>query len=225
MNNFNGNKLDLVIFDMDGLMFDTEQVSYLSFTEATKCYGYDLDEATFQKTLGANLPKVKTIYQERFGNDFPFDVVIQKKFACAADYIQRKGVPIKEGLYELLDYLCEHKIKKAVATSSSREVTLRLLNMAGIDHKFEYVLCGDEVEKSKPDPEIFLKVAEKLHCHTERCLVLEDSEMGILAAYRAGMKAIMVPDMVKASEETKKILFKECKSLLEVKQYISEEML
>jgi HAD superfamily hydrolase (TIGR01509 family) len=224
MNVFNGNELELVIFDMDGLMFDTEKVSYLSFTEATKCYGYDLDEATFQKTLGVNLQKVKMIYQERFGNDFPFEAVIQKKFACAADYIQGKGVPIKEGLYELLDYLCEHKIKKAVATSSNRKVTLNLLKMAGIDHKFEYVLCGDEVEKSKPDPGIFLRVAEKLHCHAEGCLVLEDSQMGILAAYRAGMRAIMIPDMVNASEETKKILFKECKSLLEVKQYFSEAM-
>lgn len=225
MNNLNRYELELVIFDMDGLMFDTERVSYLSFTEAAKSYGYDLDEATFQKTLGANLPKVKTIYQERFGNDFPFDAVIQKKFAWAADYIQRKGVPIKEGLHELLEYLCERKLKKAVATSSNREVALQLLKMAGIDHKFEYVLCGDEVEKSKPDPGIFLKVAEKLHCHAERCLVLEDSEMGILAAYRARMRAILVPDMVNASEATKKILFKECKSLLEVKQYISEEML
>jgi beta-phosphoglucomutase-like phosphatase (HAD superfamily) len=112
-----------------------------------------------------------------------------------------------------------------VATSSNREVAFKLLKMAGIDHKFEYVLCGDEVEKSKPDPGIFLRVAEKLNCHAERCIVLEDSEMGILAAYRAGMRAIMIPDMVKSNEGTKKILFKEMKSLLDVKQYFSESIL
>jgi beta-phosphoglucomutase-like phosphatase (HAD superfamily) len=112
MNNFKVKELELMIFDMDGLMFDTERVSYLSFTEATKSSGYDLDEATFRKTLGANLQEVKRIYQERFGEDFPFEAVIQKKFAYAADYIQDKGVPIKEGLYELLDFLCEYKIKQ-----------------------------------------------------------------------------------------------------------------
>jgi len=222
MNNFNAKELELVIFDMDGLMFDTERVSYLSFTEAVKFNGYDLDEETFRKTLGANLKKVEKIYRERFGENFPFEAVIQKKFSCAADYIQEKGVPIKEGLYELLDFLCEHKIKKAVATSSNREVTLTLLKMAGIDHKFEYVLCGDEIKKSKPDPGIFLRVAEKLNCHADRCIVLEDSEIGILAAHRAGMRAIMIPDMVKANEETKKIIFKEMKNLLEVKQYFNE---
>ena len=221
MNKFKATQLELVIFDMDGLMFDTERVSYLSFIEATKCNGYDLDEATFRKTLGANLQMVEKIYQQRFGQNFPFEKVIQKKFACAASYIQKKGVPIKEGLYELLDFLCKYNIKKAVATSSNREVTLTLLKMAGIDHKFEYVLCGDEIEKSKPDPAIFLRVAEKLNCHADRCIVLEDSEMGILAAHRAGMRAIMIPDMVQSTDEIKKILFKEMKNLLEVKQYFS----
>jgi HAD superfamily hydrolase (TIGR01509 family) len=223
MNTFNAKQLELVIFDMDGLMFDTEKVSCRSFTEAMKFHGYDLDEATFRKTLGCNLQKAKKIYQERFGEDLPFEAVIQKKFAYSDHYIQEKGVPIKEGLYELLDFLCEHKIKKAVATSSNREVALNLLKMAGIDHKFEYVLCGDEIEHSKPDPGIFLRVAEKLNCHADRCIVLEDSEMGILAAHRAGMRAIMIPDMVKANKETKKLLFKEMKSLLEVKQYLTEQ--
>jgi HAD superfamily hydrolase (TIGR01509 family) len=221
MDNFNVKELELVIFDMDGLMFDTEKVSYLSFIEAIKLNGYELDEVTFRKTLGANLQEVKKIYQERFGEDFPFEAVIQKKFTYASDYIEENGVPIKEGLYELLDFLCKYEIKKAVATSSNREVAFKLLEMTGIDHKFEYVLCGDEIEKSKPDPGIFLRVAEKLNCHVERCIVLEDSEMGVLAAHRAGMRAIMIPDMVKSNEKIKKILFKEMKSLLDVKQYLA----
>lgn len=212
--------LKLVIFDMDGLMFDTETVSFLSFTKAIKSYGFDLDEATFRKTIAANIKRVEQIYVEKFGNAFPFEEMLQKKFTYAADHIQENGVPIKAGLYELLDFLHAHGVKKAVATSSNRTVALNLLAMAKISDKFEYVLCGDEIERSKPHPDIFLRVAEKLCCHPDQCLVLEDAAMGVLAAHRAGMKAIMVPDLVTPDEDTLNIVFKVMDSLHDVKHFL-----
>lgn len=216
------NDFELVIFDMDGLMFDTEKVSFLSFTKAVKSYGHDLDEATFRKTIASNIRKVKEIYLKRFGDSFPFDEMLERKFACAAEHIQHNGVPIKPGLYELLDFLCAHKVKKAVATSSNRAVAINLLTMAKVLDKFDYILCGDEIERSKPYPDIFLRVADKMKCHTDKCLVLEDAAMGVLAAHRAGMKAIMVPDLVAPDEETKTIASYIADSLHEVKALLEK---
>lgn len=214
------NDFELVIFDMDGLMFDTETVSFLSFTKAVKSYGHELDEATFRKTIAANIKKVREIYLERFGNGFPFDDMLERKFAYAAEYIQQNGVPVKPGLYELLDFLCLRKIKKAVATSSNRAVAMNLLTMAKVAEQFDYILCGDEIEKSKPDPDIFLRAADKLQRRTDQCLVLEDAAMGVLAAHRAGMKTVMIPDLVAPDEETLKIADYVMDSLYDVKAFL-----
>lgn len=215
--------LELVIFDMDGLMFDTERVSFISFTKAIKEYGHDLDEATFRKTIASNIKKVREIYLEKYGDSFPFDAMLERKFACAAEYIQENGVPVKPGLYNLLDFLCQYKIKKAVATSSNRSVAMNLLTKAKVADKFEYILCGDEIERSKPNPDIFLRIADKLQCHPDKCLVLEDAKMGVWAAHRAGMRAIMIPDLVAPDEETLKIVSYVMASLNDVKDFLETE--
>ena len=215
----------LVIFDMDGLMFDTEKVSFQSFMKSCEFYGYALDEVTFRRTIGVNLIRVKEIYQQRFGKAFPFDMVLAKKLEFAAQYIEENGVPIKEGLYELLDFLTKHKIKKAVATSSNRKTALHLLEMANVFKSFDDALYGDEIKKSKPEPDIFLTVAKKMNCQPENCIVLEDSPLGVLAGYRAGMKVIMIPDLLQPDKDTKKLLFKEMKTLLEVEKYFSDTVI
>ncbi len=211
--------IQLVIFDMDGLMFDTEKVSFLSFKQAVALYGFTLDTDTFNKTIGINIKKVKEVYLKKYGKDFPFDDMLEHKFAFAFEYIHKNGVPIKQGLYELVNFLTSRKIKTAVATSSNRTVAMDLLSMAGLSKKFDYILCGDEIEHSKPNPEIFLKTANILKCDPHKCLVLEDSEKGIAAASRAEMIAIMIPDLIKPSETAIQNAFKIMSSLSEVKQY------
>lgn len=114
------------------------------------------------------------------------------------------------------------KKKMAIATSTSRRRALDLLNRSRLYDFFDVVLCGDEINNSKPDPEIFLKVAEKLQVLPRKCMVLEDSEAGILAAYRAGMMPIMVPDMKEPSEDIQGLLFKRMDHLLDVKLYFEE---
>jgi len=222
MNSILDEHTSLVIFDMDGLMFDTERVSFQSFMKSCEFYGYALDEITFRRTIGVNLIRVKEIYQQRFGKEFPFDMVLAKKLEFAAQYIEENGVPIKEGLYELLDFLAKHQIKKAVATSSNRKTAKHLLALANVLKRFDYALYGDELKKSKPEPDIFLAVAKKMNCLAENCIVLEDSPLGVLAGYRAGMKVIMVPDLLQPDEDTQKLVFKEMKTLLEVKKYFSD---
>lgn len=215
-------KLELIIFDMDGLMFDTEKISFISWKKAAQNYGYEIDEEVFKKTIGSNLTRTMEIYLAHFGDMFPIDAIRDERFKMAESLINQNGVPVKRGLYELLDYLKVTDIKMAVATSTSRQRAITLLKMAGIDRCFDYVLCGDEIEHCKPHPEIFLKVSERLGCLPERCMVLEDSEAGILAAYRAGMLPIMIPDMKEPEEEVMKLIYKQLDNLNEVKTVIEE---
>jgi len=215
-------RLELIIFDMDGLMFDTERIAYISWKQAALIHGYELNGDIFNKTIGANLERTKEIYLEHFGNGFPIEEVTDQRIIIAENLIKTNGVPIKSGLYELLDYLKDLDVKKAVATSTSRGRAFTLLKMASIDSYFDYVLCGDEIKNSKPNPEIFLRVAEKLDCRPESCFVLEDSEVGILAAHRAGMLPIMIPDMKFPNEELGKLAFRQMSTLLEVKMFLED---
>lgn len=214
--------LKLIIFDMDGLMFDTEKISFVSWKDAAARYGYQIDDGIFRKTIGANLTSAKEIYLKHFGSNFPIEEITSERVRITEEIIRLNGVPIKKGLYDLLDYLSQISIKKAVATSTSRNRALNLLKLANIDNRFDYILCGDEIEKSKPDPEIFLKVSHKLGCSPDQCLVLEDSEAGIEAAYKAGMFPIMIPDMKEPSELTQKLILKKMDSLLDVKYFLEE---
>ncbi|OPJ54853.1 HAD family hydrolase [Clostridium oryzae] len=218
------NKIKLVIFDMDGLMLDTEKISFISWQKAAKKYGYEVDMNAFKKVLGKNVPKVKETLLGHYGIDFPIDDIIKDRYIFAEQYIDENGIDVKEGLYELLDYLQETGIKTAVATSTRRELAAKHLKMVDIYKYFDCIVCGDEVENSKPNPEIFEKAAQKLCCNNENCIVLEDSEAGIMAAHSAKMYPIVIPDMKEPSEEIEKLAFKRFKNLREVKVFLQQEL-
>jgi HAD superfamily hydrolase (TIGR01509 family) len=215
-------KIDLVIFDMDGLMFDTEKISYDAWKEAAALYNYQIDMGLFEKTIGANLIKTKEIYVEHFGDEFPLELISEARVKISEQIIKIYGVPIKHGLYELIQYLNHKKMKMAVATSTSRIRAMNLLRLAKIENYFDYILCGDEIINSKPNPEIFLKVASELRCTPRKCLVLEDSELGITAAYNAGMVPIMIPDLKEPSKAIQSLIFRRMNTLLEVKLFLDE---
>ncbi|MDR3565226.1 MAG: HAD family phosphatase [Negativicutes bacterium] len=214
--------LELIIFDMDGLMFDTERMAFTCWRQAAFRYGYEVDENVYIKVIGANAVREKEIYLNLFGEQFPFEKIRNDGSKISETILHSSGVPIKNGLHELLAYIEKINLKKAVATSTSRDKALRLLRMAGLLPCFDYVLCGDDIAESKPHPEIFLNVAAKLGCSPDQCLVLEDSEAGILAAHRAGMRSIMIPDMKKPEEEVKALLLQQMNSLDEVKTFLEE---
>lgn len=216
------NRPELIIFDMDGLMFDTEMLSFISSKQAVGMYGYDIDSEFYIKTIGSTEERTKEIYYSHFGRKFPAEDVRVERLKIMGDIMGKNGVPVKPGLYELLEYLKILGVKKAVATSTQRERALFMLKSAGVDIYFDYILCGDEISNSKPHPEIFLKAAQKLGCKPEDCVVLEDSEVGIMAAHRAGMLPFMIPDMIMPGEETKRIVYKQLKSLSEFKSYIED---
>ncbi|CDM69706.1 putative hydrolase [Clostridium bornimense] len=205
--------VELVIFDMDGLMFDTERVAKRAWKAAGDKFGYKLEGELFDSFLGRNIVSVKNIIVDTYGESCPIDDIIKEVKYIENKIVDDEGLVVKDGLYDLLNYLKKLNIKIAVATSSRRERAKKLLTLAKIENEFDYIICGDEVTKSKPDPEIFLKVAEKLNCSPENCIVMEDSRQGIQAAKNAGMRPIMVPDLLDADEETSTRLYKKIKHL------------
>jgi HAD superfamily hydrolase (TIGR01509 family) len=213
--------IELVIFDMDGLMFDSEKISIYAWRKASEKYGYDITEEIFKQTLGLNLEKIREIFCKFFSEDCPYDDIKTQRRYVIDQYIDENGVPAKKGLFNLLELLKKLNIKTAVATSSSRATAEKMLILSEVLPYFDYIVCGDEVKKSKPDPEIFLIAADKLKCLPENCIVLEDSEAGIMAAYSAGMRPLLVPDMKMPSDEVRELAFKVFTDLDEVKDFIA----
>jgi HAD superfamily hydrolase (TIGR01509 family) len=214
-------KIKLVIFDMDGVLFDSERLSKELYNRAFMKFGYIMDSNIFDETIGMSIKSTDEIYRKFYGEGFPFGKIREEKLKMEREFILSNGVLLKEGLHELLDYLKKKKLKMALATSAGRVRTELLLDSSGIKKYFNATTCGDEIKRSKPEPDIFLETAKKVNCKPENCVVLEDSKNGITAAYRAGMLAIMVPDMVEPAEEIKKMLFKKFNNLREVKDYFS----
>jgi HAD superfamily hydrolase (TIGR01509 family) len=181
-----------------------------------------MDKEFYLKFIGRNVKSIKAIMEEEYGEDFPFDIIYRKKADLAYEITNRNGVIVKPGVHELLDYLNEENYKISVASSTRKERVLQLLEEAKIKDKVDYIIGGDQVENSKPNPEIFLKAAKGLDINPENCLVIEDSDAGITAAHAANMIGIHVPDMKFLEEDNKELAFKICGSLSEVKEYLEE---
>ena len=205
--------IELVIFDMDGLMFDTETVSREAWKIAGEKVNMPVDDELFSEFLGTNSKYITNLLINKFGEKSPYKELISERNIMADKLIDMNGLRVKKGLIKLLDYLQKNNIKRAVATSTSRERALKLLTMANVVYKFDYIICGDEVTQSKPNPEIFLKVAEKLDVNPTNCIVLEDSRWGVYAAKRAGMNPIMVPDLLEPDEELLGMIYNKADSL------------
>ena len=190
-----------VIFDMDGLMIDSERVTYNEYVKKLHLLGHDdFTEEIYKNCLGKNKQGICQVFIDHYGEDFPMEEVWDDVHVWIDESL-RKHVPKKKGLDELLEYLKENNYKTIVATSSGRKRVDEILNNANIVDYFDDSICGDEVSKGKPNPEIFLTACQKLGVKPEEALVLEDSEAGILAAYDGHIDVICVPDMKYPEEE------------------------
>ena len=213
-------KIQGVIFDMDGVLVDTERISFKFWIKSFEKYGYKYSIDTHLSIIGRNNQSIRKILGETFGPEFPLEDICNYKSESMINYLLEEGTPLKSGVFELLDFLRESNYKIAVATSTHRERAIQRLESVGIKEKFDDMVCGDEIEHSKPNPEIFLKAAKKLGLEPEECIVIEDSPAGVEAGYKGGMKVINVPDMKIPDEEMKKHASLICNNLLEVKEYL-----
>ncbi len=202
-------EIEAAIFDMDGTMFDTERLRFKVLKEASKTlFGKEMSDELLYDSLGVSAVTGEKLAKQLYGEEFPY-----KKIRALADDLERKyvrenGVPVKEGLYNLLERLKKNQVLIAIATSSRREIVMEYLIRAKVLRYFDIVVCGDEVENGKPHPEIFEKAAAELCCEPEKCMIVEDSTNGLKAAIAAGGIPIYIKDIKDAEEEVLPGIFK-----------------
>lgn len=209
-----------IIFDMDGLMIDSERVTFECYQERLKDMNLTMDEEFYKILLGKPIKGIYQRFYDVYGNDFPIQNVIQDVHQLMAERFETEGVPVKKGLVELLHYLKDNNYKTIVATSSNRDRVDKILAQAKITEFFDDSICGDEVTKGKPNPEVFLKSCQKLGVNVDEAIVLEDSEAGIQASYDANIKVICIPDMKYPEKQYEEKTFKILKDLTEVTAYL-----
>ena len=210
-----------VIFDMDGVIFNSERAVYEGWLELAEKYHFaDLDEV-YIKCIGVNSKITRGIFLEHYGEDFPYDAY---KAEQSGNYHARYDggrLPMKPGIKELLTALREDGYKTAIASSTRTALVEQQIKDAGLREYFDVIVGGDMVERSKPEPDIFLKAAELLAVSPKETYVIEDSYNGIRAAYTGGMIPIMVPDMLWPDDEMKEKASYICKDLYEVKKKLT----
>lgn len=212
-----------VLFDMDGLMFDTEPIAKECWADLGSTYGCAMDEEFYLSLCGLNRRAVERRFKEKFGEGLDFAAYSDAQQRLLMQRYRERGVPLKPGLMALLRYLQERHIPAAVATSSGRERTEYCLTSTGVSPYLSAVLCGDMVKHGKPHPEIYERAAALLGLPPGSCLALEDSANGIRAAHAAGCRAVMVPDMIPPTPELLSLCFARLDSLDQVIPLLEQE--
>ncbi len=187
--------IEAVIFDMDGLMFDTERPSIAYWKEALAEQGFEMTDEQASRIRGRNEEGIRQAAEEMFGPELDYARAQAAQRARMARLDTDGLLRAKPGLPELLAWLAAHGIPRAVASSSRRVTVEGHLRTAGLQNAFDAVVAGDDVARSKPDPEIFLRAADALSASPAASLVLEDSPNGVRAGAAGGFITVMVPDM------------------------------
>lgn len=215
-------KYKAVVFDMDGVIFDSERLVLQGWQEVAEKHALPDIEEVYYQCVGVNAVVTKEIFLRHYGADFPYDAY--KKEASYLFHSRYGGgrLPMKPGVVELLTYLREKGYLVGLASSTRRAVVEQEITDAGLMGYFRNLTCGDMLKKSKPEPDIFLMACESLSVSPKDTVVIEDSYNGIRAAYRAGTVPVMVPDMILPDEEMKRLSHKICRNLAEVKEWLSE---
>jgi HAD superfamily hydrolase (TIGR01509 family) len=212
-----------VLFDMDGLMLDTESPVIPFWYEVMEKNGYILDEETLLKTIGVPAITTEKMLIEKYGKDFPYEKITEELENMVEDDIEKNGIPHRPGLLTLLDHLDALNIPKAVATSTQRSKALWKLKHANIIERFSVIVCVDDVKRGKPAPDLFLAAAEKLGKKPETCVGFEDSTAGLQALFAAGVKSIFVKDILQPPEEVLKTVYRQYANLAEAVQLFKQE--
>lgn len=208
--------ISALIFDMDGLLLDSERIVRRSWEEAGAQMGIPHMGEHIYHTLGLNRAGRDAYFREALGRDFAIEDFSERMSKCFYRIVDSEGMPLKSGVKELLSYAKAYGYKTAVATSSRKEYSTKMLKDVGIYSYFDGGVFGDMVQHSKPDPEIYRKACEAIGMLPECCLALEDAPAGVYSAHAAGLKVIVVPDLLEPPEEVIPLTYKRCNTLHEV---------
>lgn len=217
-------RLEAVVFDMDGVIFDTERIICALWDEVGAKHGLEGISEVIFRCIGTTNIRTREIFEEAYpqkegykGYDF-YKSTISEEFHTTYD---GGKLPVKKGVRELLTYLKEKKIKIGLATSTREAIATKELTECGLIDYFDFVTGGDRVLKSKPEPDIYLLACDNLKVNPRNSIAIEDSYNGIKSAFNAGMIPIMVPDLLPPTEEMEQKAHVIKNNLLEVKEYIS----
>lgn len=216
-------KFDAVVFDMDGVIFDSEKKVVECWQVVAEKYNIEEIEEACSACLGLNRVATKEYFLGKYGEDFPYE---EYKTEMSNLFHERYGngkIPVKQGAREILDSLRRNGKKVALATSTRKAVVVDELEAAGLYDFFDAIVCGDMVEKSKPAPDIFLRACECLGVNPRDAFAIEDSYNGVRSAHGAGIRTIMVPDLAPENEEMRGLAEVVLPNLCEVMEYLGLE--
>lgn len=215
--------ISTVIFDMDGTLIDTEKYYHVCWMEALEHFGYSVthEQAYALRSLGR--PFVQEYFRELYGPDFDYEKVHAYRKKRTEQVFAEQGIELKPGALELLSYLREKGIPAAVATATDLERTCRYLKELGIYDFFAEVISARMVEYGKPAPDVYLYTCRQLGIEPEKCIAVEDSPNGVMSAYRAGCKVVMVPDQTQPDETIRRMLYRRAESLFDLKSILESQ--
>ncbi|MDE6673437.1 MAG: HAD family hydrolase [Acetatifactor sp.] len=214
--------IEAVIFDMDGVLFDTEKLCMDSWIAIAEERDMPDMEVFFPRCIGRNMTDTRMLFNEFYGDTYDYEEFRKQASAWFHGYIEENGVPVKTGVRELLEYLRRGGYKIGLASSTSRPSVEELLERAGIREYFQGLITGDMVEHSKPRPDIYLMACEGLGVNPAQTMAIEDSPNGIRAAHAAGMIPVMVPDLIAPDREMWEKSSLICGDLLEVIRFFDK---
>ncbi|HJV43780.1 HAD family phosphatase [Caulobacter sp.] len=193
-------RVDAVVFDMDGLLLDTEIVYRAAMIEAGNVFGVQFTGEIYASMVGKTTPESAVMLQELFGPKFPVQSYFERVWADVEDLLAAE-TKLKAGVVEILDYLDDQGLPRGIATSNGLAAVERYLGRFDLLHRFNVVVAHHDVTRHKPHPDPYLEAARRIGVDPGYCLALEDSHPGVRAAHAAGMMTVMVPDILDPNEE------------------------
>ncbi len=194
-------KVKAILFDLDGVLLDTEKIYHKYWKQAAAEFGYDLADEIFLRLRSCDSSIARRIVDTAAGVDGAYDRIRERRKELMKDSAQKDGFELKDGVIEFLSAIRDLPVRKAIVTASSLEKKRAVLADLGIADYFDEIISVKEVPRGKPFPDVYLFACEKLGLRPEECLAIEDSPNGIRSAYRAGTRVVMVPDLTGPDEE------------------------
>lgn len=212
-----------IIFDMDGVILDTENMALGCWCFVAEKYNIPHIEETFRKTIGTNIEETKRILFAAYGDKFPYDMFREEYRTLFHERVRTKGIPVKAGARELLSFLKINGYRVGLASSTRRKAVIDELTQAGLLDFFETIVGGDMVQRSKPAPDIYRLACEEMHVEPSETYAIEDSWHGVCSAAEAGLKVLHVPDLLEPDEKMEKLASGIFEDLIDVRNYLARQ--